>query len=309
MDEGSRLDITISARGTAADPAAPASGIRVALLRVAAEPLLHFLIIGALLFAAYAWTNRDGEDTPRVVRIGVADVNWLKETWSRQWQRPPTEQELRGLIREYLKESLLAREAMEMGLDEDDTVIRRRLAQKLEFLVQDTARLEEPTEDELRRHHAAHPVHYAASARISFTQIRFDSEAIAVTALERLLAGGPEPEGDAGVLERQLTDADAQVVSSQFGEDYARAVFELEPGDWHGPVASAYGHHLVRVDARQDGQLAAFEDVRDKVREDWMRTQQEQALQGFHAQLLQKYEVVADEGIRHLLDAPAKTAR
>lgn len=285
---------------------AAAAGKRTLLQRIAGEPLIHFLLAGALLFAAHAWVNRDGGDTPRAIRVGVADVNWLKETWSRQWQRPPTEQEMRGLLREYLKESLLAREAVEMGLDEDDTVIRRRLAQKLEFLVQDTARMGDPPEAELRRYHAAHAERYAVAAQVSFTQVQFATEAAAAAALAALAVAGTEPAGDASALDRQHADADTLAVSNQFGQDFARAVFDLAPGAWQGPVPSAYGYHLVRVDARTAGQPRSFEEARAQVLEDWLRVQQEAAVARFHAELLGKYAVVADESIRHLLDTPAE---
>ena len=114
------------------------------------EPLLHFLVVGGLLFAAHAWLHRGGGDAPHVVHLTAAEVNWLKEMWARQWQRPPNEQELRGLVTDYVKEGLLAREARALGLDENDTIVRRRLAQKLAFFVQDTARLAEAGEDAMR---------------------------------------------------------------------------------------------------------------------------------------------------------------
>ena len=123
--------------------------------RLLKEPLLHFLVLGALLFGAYAWLNRGAsarqENGAGTVRITTTEVAWLADTWARQRQRPPTREELRGMVTEYLKEELLAREARAMGLDEDDLVVRRRLAQKLEFLVQDTSRLAEPTDEELLR--------------------------------------------------------------------------------------------------------------------------------------------------------------
>lgn len=127
------------------------------------EPLLHFLIIGTLMFGAYSWLNR-GAISTRVVHLRTNEILWLKETWTRQWQREPTEAELQGLVAEYLREELFAREAHELGLDENDTIIRRRLAQKLEFLVQDTSRLAEPTEDDLRRFYAASPERFRTEA-------------------------------------------------------------------------------------------------------------------------------------------------
>ena len=120
--------------------------------RLLNEPLLHFLVLGALTFVVYSWLNRslpDNTSAAGTVRITSNEIAWLKETWSRQWQREPTCDELRGLVTDFLKEELLAREALSLGLDQNDTIVRRRLAQKLEFLVQETSRLAEPTEEDL----------------------------------------------------------------------------------------------------------------------------------------------------------------
>lgn len=273
------------------------------------EPLLHFLVAGALLFAAYAWLNRDSADAPRTVRISVAEVNWLKETWARQWQRPPTEDELRGLVTDYLKEALLAREATEMGLDENDTVIRRRLAQKMEFLVQDTARLAEPGDAELRRYYDANRAHYQAPARVSFTQLFFRNESDAKQGLAQLAARSPDELGDPSMLERDHAEADAQAVTSQFGEAFNRELFDLDAGPWQGPVPSAYGFHLVRVSARQVAQPLPYEALRAQVLEDWQRDEQTKAGQRFFAELRKKYDVVVDDSVKPLVGPLAEMAR
>src|SRR5580704_19189271 len=147
-------------------------------MRILREPLLHFLLIGGLLFATYSWLRRGAGDdaAPAEVRITASEVAWLKETWSRQWQREPTRDELRGLVTDFLKEELLAREARSLGLDQNDTIVRRRLAQKLEFLVQDTSRLAEPTEEDLRRFYKASPERFQTDAHISFTHVFFSRE-------------------------------------------------------------------------------------------------------------------------------------
>ena len=278
-------------------------------MRLAREPLLHFLIAGGLLFAAYGWLNRESADAPRTVRISVAEVNWLKETWARQWQRPPTEEELRGLVTDYLKEAMLAREAAEMGLDENDTVIRRRLAQKMEFLVQDTARLAEPGDAALRRFYDANRAHYQAPARVSFTQLFFRNQADAKQGLAQLATHSPDELGDPSMLERDHAEADAQAVTSQFGDAFSREVFGLATGQWHGPVASAYGFHLVRVSARQDAQPLPYEAVREQVLEDWQREEQTKAGQRYFAELLKKYDVVVDDSVKPLVGPLAGTAR
>ena len=127
-------------------------------MKLVREPLLHFAVGGAILFGGYAWLNRDQPATSYLepIRIGDGEIAWLSGTWSRQWLRQPSSHELHGLVADLVTEELFAREAQEMGLGENDTIIRRRLAQKLKFIVEDTARLIEPGEAELRAYYEAH---------------------------------------------------------------------------------------------------------------------------------------------------------
>jgi hypothetical protein len=175
------------------------------------------------------------------VRITSNEIAWLKETWSRQWQREPTRDELRGLVTDFLKEELLAREARALGLDQDDTIVRRRLAQKLEFLVQDTSTLAEPTEEDLRRFYEANPERFQTDARISFTQVFFSREkrANAATeanaALKDLARGANAVDlSDRILVDSDFVNADMQSVAGQFGREFADAVFALKPGGGPG---------------------------------------------------------------------------
>jgi parvulin-like peptidyl-prolyl isomerase len=272
------------------------------------EPLLHFLVTGGLLFAAYDWLDRGGDDAPRLVHITAAEVDWLKEVWTRQWHRQPDQQELGGLVTDYLKEQLLAREAREIGLEEGDTVVRRRLAQKMDFLVQDTARLVEPGEDELRQLYHGNPLQYQTPARVSFHQIPFKTEAAARTGLAELSVRAPADLGDPTLLERDLTAADEQTVTSLFGPKFSAEVFALEPGPWHGPIPSSYGFHLVQISDRQPAQRYPFDDVRAQVLDEWYRRHREKANEQFFAALLKKYDVVVDKSVRPLIGLLAEVA-
>jgi hypothetical protein len=278
------------------------------------EPLVHFLLLGALLFAAHAWLNRDRPtgDHARLVRITAQEIEWLKQTWTRQWQRPPTDDELKGLVADYLKEELLSREARALQLDENDTVVRRRLAQKMEFLLQDTARIAEPTEVELRRIYETHPERFQTSALVSFTHIYFNRDrrgesaaADASQVLQELSKPGAPasaPElGDHFLLEYDVAGQDEQAVANLFGREFAQKVFALEPGKWQGPVESGYGLHLVRVTERQKPRLRAFAEVRQQVLEDWHRDRQKAADEQYFASLLKKYEIVVDDGVKPLV--------
>jgi hypothetical protein len=284
------------------------------------EPLLHFLFAGVLLFAAYEWLNRDtGDDATaeRVVHVTTAQVEWLKESWARQRQRVPDEEELKGLVASYLKEELLAREAKELGLEENDTVVRRRLAQKLEFLVQDTARLAEPTEEDLRRFYEAHPERFQTGAHISFTHVFFsrelrqDAAADVRTALAELSSADAVPDnlGDRLLLEAEFHQVDKPTVASQFGPDFADAVMALEPGAWTGPLESGYGLHLVHVSELTPAARWEFVEVKTQVIERWREEQEREAHAQYFAGLLKKYDVIVDESVGPLVGQLAEAMR
>lgn len=286
--------------------------------RLIKEPLLHFLLIGAVMFAAYAWRNRAAPDESKIrqVRVSEEDVRWLKETWAKQWQREPTRDELRGLVTEFLKEELLAREAREMGLDQNDIVVRRRLAQKVEFLVQDTSQWVEPAENDLQRFYAAGPERFTEPARLSFTHVYFsrqkrqDAAADANADLARLRdpqfsAVGPQPSelGDRLLLDSDFSNIDQQAVAGQFGERFATALFALPAGSWHGPIASGYGLHLVRVLSQTPARQREFAQIRLQVLDRWREQRRQESNREYFAGLLRKYDVVMDETVRPLVGA------
>lgn len=273
------------------------------------EPLVHFLLIGALLFIGYGLFNREPEASPRTVQITTAEANWLKETWARQWHRPPSEEEFQGLLSGYLKETLLAREAEAMGMAQNDTIIRRRLAQKMEFVVQDTARLADPDDQALRRFYDANPLRYQRPARVSFTQIFFKTLPAAQQAMAQLPNRNRHPDsfGDPSMLARDHVGTDRQAVQSQFGEAFGTQLFAIEPGEWQGPLASTYGFHLVRVSERQEATPRPFTEIRAQVLEDWQRDQQDKAGERYIADLRRKYTVVVDDSLKPVLKTILET--
>jgi hypothetical protein len=288
--------------------------------RVLKEPLLHFLLAGAAMFGAYAWLNgaatNPAASKAQQITIGSGDIRWLAENWTTQWRRPPTPEELRGLITDYLNEQLLAREARDLGLEDNDVIIRRRLAQKLTFVIEDTLRRAEPSEDELRQFYQANAQRFRSDARLSFAHIYFspqrraDARSDATDAL-RLLLDAEEPVGELGdriLVEREFHEETEQSISGAFGPDFARAVFSLNSGAWSGPIESGYGWHLVRVSTRRDSQLHPLADVRARVAEEWRREQERSGKQRYLDELRGKYSIVADEAVESLL-APEATAR
>ncbi|ULJ76061.1 peptidyl-prolyl cis-trans isomerase [Rhizobium gallicum] len=267
------------------------------------EPLLHFAVGGAILFGGYTWLN-SGQPVAsdlQPVRIGEGELGWLSEIWSKQWLRQPSSQELQGLVADLVTEELFAREAQEIGLGENDTIIRRRLAQKLRFLVEDTTRLVEPSEAQLRAYYDANTADYQTLARLSFTHVYFSLERHrdAKFALAELRVAGnhhaAKTVGDRFLLDTEFRDVDEQSVAGTFGPEFSKAVFGLEAGVWSGPIKSGYGDHLVFIETSTPASQRPFEEVREKVLEEWRAEQQRSAVRDYIARLREKYGVVFDD--------------
>jgi parvulin-like peptidyl-prolyl isomerase len=310
------------------------------------EPLLHFLVIGAALFGAYAWLNRDGNNASAPeLRLAESDVRWLKETFAQERQREPTEAELRGLVRDFVKEELFARQARVLGLDKDDIVVRRRLAQKMTFLLQDNSRRAEPSDDDLHRLYEAQRSEVAGGKagsnqaqtspaqaapqtlftrpRISFTHIFFsrdqraDAAADARQALRQLSSSDATAPtgalGDPVSIKAEFPNADERAVANQFGAKFAAKVFALEPGAWQGPIESSQGLHLVRISERMPAQLRPFDEIRGVLVEMWHAQSQRENEERYFVEVLQKYRLVPDASVKALvdplLDAQAASAR
>jgi hypothetical protein len=282
------------------------------------EPLLHFLVAGAVLFGIYGWINGPAASSQaskaRQIQVSAADVQWLADNWTRQWRRPPTLDELRGLVTDYLNEQLLAREARAMGLDEDDVIVRRRLAQKLTFLIDNTLRRAEPSDTALQEFYERNGRQFQSDAHISFAHIYFsperrtDAQADAAAALRRLRDSGAAPPpaelGDRSLIETEFRDETERAVAGVFGAAFAQAVFALEPGNWTGPIESGYGLHLVRVVALRKGETRPLSEVRARVIEEWRREQEKSALERYLAELRKKYNVIIDDTVKPLVAPP-----
>jgi len=277
-------------------------------MRLLKEPLLHFVVLGGLMFAAYSafGTAERAAQPQSVIRMTAADAEWLKAMWTRQWRRPPTDEELTGLVADHLKEEVLAREARALELDVGDTIVRRRLAQKMAFLLDDTIRTGEPPETELRVLHEARSDLVRTPARVSFTQVFFrreDGDRRARASLVALAdaAATPDEEGDRLLLGDTFADQDEPALTNLFGAAFAQAVLTLPAGRWSGPITSGYGLHLVKVTAVSPPQERPFAEVRERLAEEWRRERQETAQAQLLQSLMRKYQVVVDPSVRSWL--------
>ncbi|WP_262265768.1 peptidylprolyl isomerase [Microvirga yunnanensis] len=281
-------------------------------MRLLKEPLLHFLILGGLLFAAHdAFGPReDKAASTTAVRITAADADWLKQMWTRQWRRPPTDEELARLVADHLREEVLAREAKALELDIDDTVIRRRLAQKMAFLLDGTIQVAEPPEAELRALYERRPDLVRTPPLVSFTQVFFrrehgDDRVGATLAALSAAAAAPEDQGDGLLLGDSFVDQDEQALGNLFGLSFARSVLGFPLGRWSGPVESSYGLHLIKVTGVSPSEARPFAEVRERLVEEWRRERQEAAQVQLLQGLMEKYQVSVDPAVQPFLGSLA----
>ena len=272
------------------------------------EPLVHFLIIGAVLFVLYGlWGQQDSEENERTITITTGEVAWLADAWEKRWNRPPTPEERQGLVDQYLREMILYREAVAMGLDRDDSVIRRRLAQKLEFLSNDLITPQPPTDEDLQAYFAEHLDRYQSPDLVTMTHVFIDPDKRgdqtledAETIKQQLIALKEPPHdaqsyGDSFMLQSYYPERSEADLLKLFGRGFAQSVFELETGQWHGPVLSGYGTHLVFVHDHQQPEPPAFADVEEQVRQEWESDKREELNAQFVDSMIARYEVIVEE--------------
>ena len=271
------------------------------------EPLLHFLLLGAGLFIAYGLMSKPGRsDAPGKIVVTVGQVETLAAGFARTWQRPPTDKELAGLVRDRVREEVYYREAIALGLDKDDTVIRRRLRQKMEFVSDDIAAQAEPTDADLSAYLQAHADTFRVEQRFTFRQVylnpdkhRANLAGDVAQLLAQLKQSGDKADvsalGDAFLLEYDFTALPAGEVAKVFGETFAAKLSGLQPGQWQGPVESGYGVHLVKVSERSEGRLPALADVRAVVRREWDNARRLEANEKFFQELLKRYVVTIEQ--------------
>ena len=270
--------------------------------RILREPLLHFLLIGIGLFLLYDLLRGGDTGAPRDIVVTEARVEALAQSFATTWMRPPTAQEIGGLIDDYIAEEIYYREAIAMGLDQDDTVIRRRLRQKMEFISEDAITTAEPTDAELQAYLAKHPEKFVSPALLTFRQVYFNTEKRGDRArpqaeqlLTELQAGrGPADVatvGDPTLLPPDMQSASPQAIANTFGSDFAAQLDEAPVGQWSGPWQSAFGLHLVRVDERIADTLPAFDQVRPIVLREYQAEQRTQSNKKFLESLRAKYDI------------------
>ncbi|MET0743615.1 MAG: peptidylprolyl isomerase [Microvirga sp.] len=273
------------------------------------DPLLHFLLIGVALFCGYRWLNPPPERADRADQIVLTsdDLRQIAIAWMAQGRGKPTPEQVTALVEGKIREEVLYREALALGLDRDDTIVKRRLAQKMEFLAEDASSLREPDRPELETWYRAHAEAFAAPPRVSFTHIYFSSDkrgeagkdeaAKALGAVAGQPRGTPDASklGDPFMFQDSYGDRTPAQILSLFGPDFATALFQAAPGSWQGPIRSGYGWHLVYVDGIMPARVPALAEVEPEVRTEWIAGQRARAKEQAFAAMRARYEVVMPE--------------
>jgi parvulin-like peptidyl-prolyl isomerase len=270
------------------------------------EPLLQFLLLGAVLFAADTYVNRGrgGVESSRQVALTLDDLRQLTMYFQSQWQRPPTADEFNSLIEDRIQEEILYREGLAMGLDKDDTIVKRRLAQKVRFVAEDVASAHEPTTLELHTWFAKNAQKFMLPGRISFRHVYFSPDRRGprahADAVDALAKAGREPEdsraavlqADRFMFQEYYSDRSSEQLAKEFGPQFAHAIFALKNGAWQGPIESGYGWHLVFVQSITPGRIPALEEIESDVRTAWLGDQKEQAWRKAYREMRAKYVVL-----------------
>ena len=287
------------------------------LKRFFSEPLVLLVLIGGAIYGGYRYLEaREESQEEARIHLNAEQIEGMAAQWTKRWNRPPTREEMNGLIEKYVRDELLYRQGMAMGLHENDPVIRQRTAQKLEMLIGELAAARQPTDAELKQYFQENEADYREQSQFTFTQVFFNPDTRKDATLEDAkaaladleAAGEPDPEtleaGDRLMLQNHFSSASEAEVRRQMGSGFAAAILELEPGRWHGPVQSGFGVHLVYLHELKEGAVPPWDTLKDKVQVDWEDQNREEFSAQFLGELREGFEIVIDEVPDELLIIP-----
>jgi PPIC-type PPIASE domain len=257
-----------------------------------------------MLFALYGFVGKRSADVPEKIVVSASRVANLGDGFARTWRRPPSEQELQGLIEDYIRDEVFYREGRAAGLDRDDVIIRRRVRQKMEFLAEDMS-VPEPNDEQLAAYLASNPERFRAEDQFTFHQvflsatrrantIENDSKQVASVLARADGAADATALGDPFLLGEEFRGVSPSKLTSIFGEDFSKQIAAMEKGRWQGPISSGFGHHFVFISERISGGSPLLDAVRPAVRREWANAQRLEAERRLYASLRERYEIVVE---------------
>jgi hypothetical protein len=270
---------------------------RSLLQRFLREPLLHFIIIGGLFFLIYSAVNDTGKGTAGTISITPERIGQIAFGFKGVWNRMPSAEELDSLIEEEIRSEVYYRDALALGLDRNDTIVRRRLRQKMEFLTDTGSYLKEPDADELEAYFTTNKLLYRSEPRLAFEQIFLGESPPEKTVsgtlkiLHTESSTDPSSLGEPTLLPAQLKQSQPDAIDSVFGKGFYRQIVGLPSGVWAGPVASVYGTHLIRTLGGREASMPALEEIRDFVLNNWRAAQAEEYREKDYANRRGRYHI------------------
>jgi len=287
-------------------PANFARGSVIRLKRLLREPLVHFLLIGAVLFGIYSFTQagRTAYASSKQIQLSLDELTRLALLFQSQWRREPTPEEFNRLVENRVQGEILYREALAMGLDKDDEIVKRRMAQKMQFLAEDVGTAHEPTGAELKSWFEKNNAKFTQPGRVSFRHLYFSPDVRgararedAVKALSQIAGQREDTKlaaslADPFMFQDYYRDRAPEYLGKEFGPQFAQAVTKLAPGSWQGPIESGFGWHLVFVDTVIPGRLPAFEEIEPDVKTAWLNEQKSLAWEKAYRDMRAKYTVL-----------------
>ena len=272
------------------------------MMKFLRDPFIQFLIAGIIIYTLFALT---GTEDPAIrdhqINIDASTLEWIHGNFTKQFQRPPTHDEMDALVRTHIEHEVKYREALSVGLDERDSIVQRRLVQKFDFLFGDAAAQMAPDDVTLQRWYEEHRAAYEVPATISFAHYWFSPDSRKESAEDdarnavAALQAGERAQGDPFPFDAEFAGVREGEVRRIFGERFAQAIFTAPIGVWIGPIESGLGFHAVHVASRTDAIVPPLADVRDAVLQDWRHAESEHILEQTVNELFDDYTVTIDD--------------
>lgn len=277
-------------------------GERGLLSKILRDPLFHFFVLGGLIFAGVSLSQKAASDGFEI-RITKPTIRHIENLFELTWQRKPTPDELNNLIEEHIKEEIYYREALALGLDENDTIVRRRMRQKLEFMQEDLANLETPQEAQLKAYYRKNKDKYKSPQIVSFEQVLISQKKLAqdaplIAEKRHLLQNNARLDAlsVSSLLPTKLNLETKASILNIFGERFFDQIGKLPIGQWQGPVFSPFGTHLVNVSLNQKPKPQELAEVREQVKKDYRQFQREKSAEKYYQDLRSKYKISIEDG-------------
>jgi hypothetical protein len=279
--------------------------VRVLKLALLREPLFQFLVLGAALFGLFHLVGNKKADAPEKIVVSSARIDNLADGFVRTWRRPPSKEELQGLVDDYIRDEVFYREGRAAGLDRDDVIIRRRVRQKMEFFAEDASG-PEPSEGELAAYLESNPERFKTEDRLTFRQVFLsatrrgaaidrDSQRVSNALVLADQAVDTTALGDPFLLGEEFQAVSLSELAGIFGDVFAKRMSVMEQGRWQGPIPSSFGQHFVYISERIQGGVPPLDAIRDAVRREWSNARRLEAEQKLYRSLRERYEIVVEQ--------------